>query len=60
MEYYFEVFTNVRESDHMLVKARDVIEAGTKAANELASLGYINCEKWIMEIKRINTVHIID
>lgn len=60
MEYYFEVFTSVRERDHMLVKARDVIEAGTKAANELAKFGYITCERWITEIKRINTTYIID
>ena len=59
MKYYFEVTLYNKPNDHILVKARDVIEAGQKVASTLAEQGYGDCEELIIEITRTNIAAVI-
>lgn len=59
MDHYFEVIYECMPNDHLLVKARDVIEAGMKAQEVLSDRGY---GEWaqIIEIARTKIVEVID
>lgn len=59
MFYYFEVVLH-NDPNHILVRARDVIEAGQKVAMMLQEQGYFVCEEQIVEITRTNIKTIIN
>ena len=60
MEYYFEVVTDIRGMDHVLVKARDVIEAGKIVVEVLSERGYMASDESIVEITRTNITKVIE
>ena len=59
-EYYFKVITDSAYVDPMLVKAKDVIEAGNKAAETLLERGYIVGANMIIEVTRTDIDQVID
>lgn len=59
MEFYFEVITDISFKGSLLVKARDVIEAGEKAIQELTRQGFGATGDYITEIKRTKITEVI-
>lgn len=62
MEYYFTVITNhnLYNDTTMLVKAKDVVDAGRKVENMLTREGMDTWGIEIVEITRTNITKIID
>lgn len=61
MEYYFEVRFNTSPARVMLVKAKDVIEAGNKASKALSDRGLLYCgEEYIDSITRTEIWKVIE
>jgi hypothetical protein len=59
MEYYFEVITDDKSLGHILIKAKDVIEAGKAAVEVLSERGYFTPEDEIIEIHRTKITYVI-
>jgi hypothetical protein len=60
MEYYFEVITDDKSLGHILVKARDIIEAGNIAIEVLSERGYFTPKDEIIEINRTEITYVIE
>ena len=60
MEYYFEVIIDYKPLDHVLVKARDAIEAGKTAIEVLSERGHMVTEGDILEINRTKIIKVIE
>ena len=60
MEYYFEVYLEIMPGRPVLVKARDVVEAGKKVVAVYASEEYGFNEVFIERIVRTNIARIIE
>ena len=59
-EYYFEMILCYEGLGHILVKANDVIEAGTIVIEALTERGYFVSENDITEIRRTEITKVIE